>query len=219
MRVKICGLTDPAQAHAIAGLGAHALGFICVPASPRYVAAEQLRALTAGLPPFIFKVGVFADAPLEAIEEAVQAGGLNAIQLHGEEEPQVCRDLAQSVPGVARIKALRLREAADLERIERYRGCVETVLLDSWHPAQLGGTGVTFDWQWLMGFKPGLPWILSGGLKPENLLTALHRLQPQAIDLSSGVEEAGQPGRKNLKKVAQVLAIARQFSEQSHVVV
>ncbi|BAC88695.1 phosphoribosylanthranilate isomerase [Gloeobacter violaceus] len=208
MRVKICGFTDPGQAQAAARLGVHALGFVCVPGTPRYVDAARLREIAAALPPFTFKVGVFVDAPVEAMRAAVEAGELQGVQLHGEESPETCAHLARTLPGILRIKALRVREPADLEKIALYVDAIEAVLLDAWHPTQAGGTGRTLDWKALQGFCPALPWMLSGGLRADNLAQALDILTPDAVDLSSGVEN-GVPGQKDLSKITQILHIAQ----------
>ncbi|UFP95677.1 phosphoribosylanthranilate isomerase [Gloeobacter morelensis] len=207
MRVKICGFTDPGQARAAARLGVHALGFVCVPGTPRYVDAARLREIAAALPPFTFKVGVFVNASIKTLRAAIEAGGLQAVQLHGEESPESCARLARTLPGILRIKALRVRGAADLTKIAPYTDAVEAVLLDAWHPTQAGGTGQTLDWQALQGFRPALPWLLSGGLRPANLAKALEILAPDAVDLSSGVEN-GVPGQKDLSKITQILRIA-----------
>ena len=199
MRVKICGITKVEQGVAIATAGATALGFICVKASPRYVTPEQIRQITSQLPEAIDRVGVFADASLDLIEATVRTGQLTAVQLHGQETPEFCQQVRQHLPGVELIKALRLRTPADLDRARSYELSVDALLLDAYHPDQLGGTGQALDWDALTHFHPGKPWLLAGGLKPENILDALSRLTPDGIDLSSGVERA--PGDKDLAEV------------------
>lgn len=210
MRLKICGLTDAAQAQAIAGLGVHALGFICVPGTPRYVDPTRLATLTRALPPFVERVGVFMDAPNETIRATVRLGGITAIQLHGEESPGQCARLGLELPGVSRIKALRIRGPQDLARVRAYHGAVDAVLLDAWHPERAGGTGLTINRHWLVDFEAGMPWILAGGLNPANLGEVLDYLHPGAVDLSSGVET--RPGIKDLDKVARVLSIVQRHS-------
>jgi phosphoribosylanthranilate isomerase len=196
---------NPEQAQAIARLGVHGLGFICVPGTARYIDSTRLRGIIAQLPPFVERVGVFADAAIETIYETVTTTGLSAIQLHGKESPEFCVKLAQRLPGMALIKAIRVRDPEDLAHIQPYVGLVQAVLLDAYHPDQLGGTGRTIAWEWLKDFRPDLPWILAGGLKPENLSEALSLVQPDAVDLSSGVEN--RPGDKDLGRVAQVMRI------------
>ncbi|MBD2344353.1 phosphoribosylanthranilate isomerase [Anabaena subtropica] len=200
MRVKICGITQPQQSVAIASLGATALGFICVPSSPRYVTAAQIRASVTPLPENIDKIGVFANGSISEISQTVLDSGLTGVQLHGDETPEFCDQLRQSLPQVEILKALRVRSFEHLEQAVIYTKYIDTLLLDAYHPQQLGGTGQTLDWQMLQQFQPICPWLLAGGLTPDNVLEALSQLNPDGIDLSSGVEL--QPGNKDLDKVA-----------------
>lgn len=202
MRVKICGITQPAQALAIAKLGATALGFICVRPSPRYVSASQIQEIVKVLPPEIDRIGVFADASVEEIQQIVAEAGLSGVQLHGDESPYFCQELRQYLGQVELIKALRLKNPDSLAQVAGYARRVDTLLLDAYHPQLPGGTGKTLNWEILAEFRPPLPWLLAGGLTPENVLQALAKLQPDGIDLSSGVERS--PGDKDLDKVAQL---------------
>ncbi len=202
MRIKICGITQPQQAKAIAQLGATALGFICVPTSPRYVTVEQIQTIVASLPVNCDKIGVFADSTLEQIVEVVTQTGLTGVQLHGKESIEFCDRLGQILPKVERIKAIRVKIPEDLDQACQYIQHVETLLLDAYHPNQLGGTGQTLDWTNLQQFHPNCPWFLAGGLNPKNIQDALNLVQPDGIDLSSGVERS--PGDKDLAKVAQL---------------
>jgi phosphoribosylanthranilate isomerase len=203
MRVKICGITQIEQGKAIVELGADSLGFICVPESPRYISVDRLRAIADTLPSETVKVGVFANHGVTEIVAVVQQAHLSAVQLHGTESPEFCRQLRQAIrPEIELIKAFRLKSAASLAETSAYLDCVDTLLLDAYHPQMLGGTGHTIDWQDLVQFKPAIPWLLAGGLTPDNISEALSRLQPDGIDLSSGVERS--PGDKDLAKVAQL---------------
>ncbi|MDJ0735850.1 MAG: phosphoribosylanthranilate isomerase [Nostocaceae cyanobacterium] len=205
MRVKICGITQPNQGEAIASIGATALGFICVPSSPRYVTPAQIRAVGEHLPDDTDKIGVFANSSIEEIIRIVTESGLTGVQLHGEESPAFCQQLRQSLSKVEIIKALRIRTAEDLQRVTSYTDYVDTLLLDAYHPQQLGGTGKTLDWTMLKDFTPSRPWFLAGGLTPDNVLDALAEVNPSGIDLSSGVEKV--PGDKDLGKVAKLFEI------------
>jgi phosphoribosylanthranilate isomerase len=207
MRVKICGITRPEQGGAIAQLGATALGFICVPASPRYVTSVQIRAVVEKVSLTVDRIGVFADATGEEICQTVAAAGLTGVQLHGIESPNFCHELRQSLPNVEIIKALRVKTAENLTQANVYSGYVDTLLLDAYHPQMLGGTGKTLDWEKLQEFNPSCPWLLAGGLTPDNILDALRQLQPTGIDLSSGVERS--PGDKDLDKVAKLFEKVR----------
>ncbi|MFP4300278.1 MAG: phosphoribosylanthranilate isomerase [Spirulinaceae cyanobacterium] len=209
MRVKICGITKADQGNAIANLGATALGFICVSASPRYVSPAQLQALTRDLPPHIQKIGVFANAEIDKIHNLVEQTALTGVQLHGSESPQYCQKLRETLPEVEILKAFKIRDSESLNTIAAYRDRADTFLLDAYHPQLLGGTGKTLDWQSLQAFQPRRPWLLAGGLTPENIQTALNQVQPDGIDLSSGVERS--PGDKDIKKVARLFEQLQQF--------
>lgn len=199
MRIKICGLTKIEQARRIAISGATDLGLICVPSSPRYLRVEQLRLIIASLDGLINTVGVFANVGVAEIEGIVTETGLDTIQLHGSESVAFCAQLRQALPDKEIIKAWRVRSIQDLELVQSYHEVVDSLLLDAYHPQALGGTGQTLDWGLLKGFQPPLPWLLAGGLTPENICTALSQVDPDGIDLSSGVEIS--PGDKNLDLV------------------
>ncbi|MEO0828079.1 MAG: phosphoribosylanthranilate isomerase [Cyanobacteria bacterium J06639_16] len=210
MRVKICGIAQAEQARAIAQLGATALGFICVEASPRYISPVQIRTIVdtvvadgARTIPVTF-VGVFADAPLSVIKSTAAIAGLSAIQLHGSESPDFCQQLRAALPNLEIIKAFRVKTPESLRQIAAYADIVDGFLLDAYHPDQLGGTGKTLDWASLQTFQPGQPWFLAGGLNSDNILSALNQTHPDGIDLSSGLEHS--PGDKDLSKVQQLFA-------------
>lgn len=206
MRVKICGITRADQAVAIAHLGATALGFICVPASPRYIAPTAIGVIVDALTETLLRpveiIGVFADATLDTLEATVRIGKLNSIQLHGSESPERCQQVRQHLPGVTLIKALRVRGMDDLAQAAQYVDAVDGLLLDTYHPQLLGGTGKTLDWTSLRSFQPACPWLLAGGLTPDNVAAALTQLTPDGIDLSSGVEIS--PGVKDLDRVKRL---------------
>lgn len=208
MRVKICGITQPEQGVAIATLGADALGFICVSQSPRYVTPQQIQAVTQELPAKTLKgeslsrIGVFANADLDLIQQTVEVGQLTGVQLHGDESPEFCQQVKAKLPKVELIKAFRIRSAETLAQITPYESIANTLLLDAYTPQALGGTGHTWDWTLLKTFAPQLPWFLAGGLTPDNVNQAVTTLTPSGIDLSSGVEQF--PGNKDLHKVEQL---------------
>lgn len=203
MRVKICGITQIEQGREIAALGANSIGFICVERSPRYITSNKIKAIAQSLPAKIDKVGVFADHSLADITMVVEEANLTSVQLHGTESPNFCISLRQVIaPEIEIIKAFRIKTADSLKETTQYTSCVDTLLLDAYHPQMLGGTGETINWQDLRDFKPSLPWMLAGGLTPDNVTQALSRLKPDGIDLSSGVERS--PGDKDLSKVARL---------------
>jgi phosphoribosylanthranilate isomerase len=206
MRVKICGITQADQAIEIAQLGATDLGFICVQQSPRYVDPAALATLIQTLKTKLHKVpdlvGVFANHHPNEVCAIVRQTGLSAIQLHGQESLAECQQLRGMLPNVAIVKAIRVRDTQALELAHTYTSLVDALLLDAYHPQQLGGTGRTLNWQALETFRPQCHWLLAGGLNPSNIQTALNTIQPDGIDLSSGVEE--QPGVKDMALVKQL---------------
>jgi phosphoribosylanthranilate isomerase len=202
LRVKICGITQVTQAMAIAQAGADALGFICVQQSPRYVTPEQIRSIVDELPETIAKIGVFMNADLDSLKTFVTATGLTAIQLHGGEEQDYCKELRDLLPEIEIIKAFRVRRLDDLEWAETFAEEVDWFLLDAYHPDLGGGTGKTLDWASLDRFRPSKPWFLAGGLNPGNIQAALALTNPNGIDLSSGVETS--PGNKDLEAVVKL---------------
>jgi phosphoribosylanthranilate isomerase len=209
LRVKICGITELAAGQSIAQLGATDLGFICVPSSPRYIPSNQLPEIVRPLQKIVNCVGVFADCPVTEILETAIAANFGTIQLHGQETIEDCQYLRQQWKGEI-IKAWRIKTPADLTQIAEYAPVVDTLLLDAYHPQALGGTGHTLDWPQLQDFQPSIPWLLAGGLRPENITTALSQLQPNGIDLSSGVEKS--PGQKDLALVQQLFSNLRSFA-------
>ena len=203
MRIKICGITKPEQGSKIAKLGATALGFICVKKSPRYVTPSQIKIIVDGLNSSVNNIGVFADAEILDIVRVVEATGITGVQLHGGETPQFCQELKTQLPSNTEIiKAFRIKTKESLAQTAIYTEYVDTLLLDAYHPQMLGGTGKTLNWLDLQQFQPSLPWMLAGGLTPENVTEALSQLKPDGIDLSSGVEQS--PGVKDLAKVKQL---------------
>jgi phosphoribosylanthranilate isomerase len=195
LQVKICGITRADQAIDIANAGASAIGFICVPGTPRYIAPDQIRPISEQLN--VDRVGVFLDADFDTIRTTVETAKLNVVQLHGKESPEFCQEVRAL--NVKLIKALRVRSPQDLEQARNYQATVDVLLLDAYHPQQAGGTGLTIDWAMLKEFSPTCDWWLAGGLNPENILEALALATPNGIDLSSGLENA--PGDKNLERV------------------
>ena len=187
------------------------MGFICVERSPRYVTPERIKDIVALLPQETSKIGVFANQSLEAVVKIASEAHLTGIQLHGDESVDFCQSLRQLVaPDIELIKAFRIKTAASLAATNAYKNCVDTFLLDAYHPQMLGGTGHTLDWQELKQFEPALPWLLAGGLNPGNISKALAELSPDGIDLSSGVERS--PGDKDLELVAQLFTNLRSLS-------
>lgn len=210
MFVKICGITQVEQGRAIAqaflqhGLdGKCAIGFICTSQSKRFLAPERIREIVASLPAGVETIGVFVDESSEQVAATVLYAGLSGVQLHGNESEEYCRNLRGVLVKQKIVKALRLKKAIELEHLLRYRNVVDAYLIDAYHPQQAGGTGLKADWTLLRGFAPDRPWLLAGGLTPENVKEAIAVLNPNGIDVSSGVEIT--PGIKDLQKVELLL--------------
>lgn len=211
MYIKICGITKIDQAQAIAQMGINAIGFICVSSSPRYITASAIAQITTKLIPYHSKldlIGVFLNASIEEICQTVEQGGLNGVQLHGDESPEFCREvrshLDQLKSNIKLIKALRVKDQLGLEQAQLYSDAVDAILLDAYDPQMAGGTGKTIDWQMLRDFCPHCDWWLAGGLSPENVEQAIALVCPIGLDVSSGVERSA--GDKDLSKVKEFVA-------------
>jgi phosphoribosylanthranilate isomerase len=201
IRIKICGITREQDALAAAKLGVDALGFIFVKKSPRYISPGDASAIIAHLPPFISRVGVFADEAPENVIEAAREASVDTIQLHGEETPDYCRGIPFPV-----IKALGLRPDFDLKRLKEFT--VSGILLDTWQKGLKGGTGIAGDWNIAKHIAERCSrTILAGGLGPSNLEAALTTVRPYGVDINSGVEIS--PGVKNPHKMREAVRIIR----------
>ena len=207
MRIKICGITKQEQAKTITALGISSLGFISVPESPRYISPKGIKEIIKSLPLEVSYIGVFANSSLKTIIETVTYSHLTGVQLHGQENEEFCLQLRHELPEIEIIKAFRIQNKQTLNTLHVYYPLVDTLLLDAYHPKVLGGSGQTINWQVLQAFSPPLPWLLAGGLTPENINTALSQVSPSGIDLSSGVEKS--PGDKDLVKVKKLLLSVR----------
>ncbi len=202
VKVKVCGITNLEDALAALELGADALGFVFAP-SPRRIEVSKAGGIIAQLPPFVTTVGLFVNEAKARVRETLKKCHLNAVQFHGDESPQVCKEF---MPGIKVIKAFRIKDEENLNQIGGYS--VSACLLDTWVEGKPGGTGKTFDWNLAVSAKDfGLPLILSGGLNPDNVARAIEKVGPYAVDVSSGVESA--PGKKNHKLVREFIRKAK----------
>ncbi len=201
-RVKICGVTDVADAELAAELGAWAVGMVFYEPSPRRCSVEQAQRIAAALDRRDVELcGVFVNATFEEIEHHAQGLGLSLIQLHGDEGPTFCVEAARRT-GTKAIKAIQIAGAGDVRQLGRYH--VDFHLADAKARSReakhlRGGTGETFDWELLAGRSSGTPLILSGGLGAENVGEAVARVRPFAVDSASGTERA--PGHKDEAKL------------------
>jgi len=181
--VKICGIRSLQDAQWAIAAGAWAVGFIFAP-SPRRITIEEAGRIIRELPSHIYKVGVFVDMKIAMVKEIVSGTGINMLQFHGQESPEYCREWNLPV-----IKSFRVRDEDSLDGIGKYQ--VFAHLFDTYVPSSHGGSGITFDWQYLENLQPGLRMILAGGLTPGNVSNAIQRIKPFAVDVSSGVEISG----------------------------
>jgi phosphoribosylanthranilate isomerase len=198
--IKICGMNDAGSIAAAARSGASHVGFNFFPPSPRYVPPAQARTLTANLAPHLTRVALLVDPTDEAIDEAIAAIGAHAIQLHGSETPERVAEVRDRT-GLIVIKALPVTTADDLEAAWSY-DAADMILFDARPPQDAtrpGGNGVSFDWSVTAGFELDRPWILSGGLTPDNVAEAIRVSGAMHVDVSSGVEAA--PGVKSPRRI------------------
>ena len=195
-KIKICGITNLYDARLAVELGTDMLGFNFYPPSPRYIDPQSAADIIAALPDSVIKVGIFVNEPAPQIHGLRQIVRLDYVQLHGDEDAHYCRSVRE--PGVRVIKALRIGEAADLQRMADYE--VDLILLDTFNEKLYGGAGETFNWDWLTP-EVAQNVILAGGIGPENIEAAL-RLRPWGIDLCSGVEV--EKGKKDVGKMKQL---------------
>jgi phosphoribosylanthranilate isomerase len=211
-RVKICGITRPGDAEAVAMAGADALGFVFWAGTPRRVEPAHARAIAAAVHPFVSIVGLFVDPEPAEVRAVLEVVPLDLLQFHGRESPDLCRSFARPY-----LKAMPVGAAEEegrlLESLAPY-GDAAGWLLDA--PAahgRPGGTGNTFDWS-RVPTTLARPLVLSGGLHAGNVADAIRRLRPWAVDVSSGVEERGEdgravPGRKDAQAVRRFIEEVR----------
>ena len=208
---KICGLSTAEGVAAAARGGARYVGFVFYPPSRCNLTPALAGALAAVVPAGITKVGLFVDADDATLDAATSGAPLDLLQFHGKESPE--RVLwAKKRFGRPVMKAIPIAAESDLERAKAYYGAADLLLFDAKPPKDAvvpGGNGLVFDWQLLGGRRWPVPWMLSGGLTPQNLGEAVRITHATAVDVSSGVERA--PGIKDPEKIAAFLARAREL--------
>jgi len=206
VRIKICGLTNEEDARAATDFGADALGFNLWPGSKRYIDLDRAFSWIRGLPPLVTRVAVLVNMSLDDARRVADHPAIDVVQFHGDEDESYCAQFAAC--GRPFIKALRVRDAASLDRLEHFS--TPSILLDADAGAAYGGTGRQLDPQLAeeaVRRFPGVKIILAGGLKPENVAEAVQAVRPYAVDVASGVEAV--PGRKDTEKMARFFAALR----------
>ena len=200
IKVKICGIKNLNDAIFAVDYGADAIGFVFAK-SIRKISKEKARAIIRKLPPFVTTVGLFVNETAENIEEASRYCGLDAIQLHGNEPPNIINKLKD----IKTIKAFRIQNEKDITPIKKYKP--SAILLDGYSENQMGGTGTSFDWKIVKKFKTSIPIIVAGGLTHLNVSQAIKTIKPYGVDVSSGVET--KPGRKDKRLIRKFIAAVK----------
>lgn len=202
VRVKICGITQVADAMAAVDHGADAIGFVFHEPSPRHITADAARAISQALPPFITRVGLFVNAETEFVAQTLAAVPLDLLQFHGDESAEFCAGFGRPY-----IKAITMVDGVDLhQQVKRY-STAAALLVDAYSTDVKGGSGKSFDWS-VLPHDLGKALILAGGLTADNVVAAIQQVQPFAVDVSSGVESS-----KGIKDVDKIAAFMKEVSQ------
>ena len=203
-RVKICGITREVDAEAAVAAGCDAIGLVFYRPSPRYVCPEAAARIVAGLPPFVSAVGLFVDAEPGEVIRIRQQVGLDLLQFHGNETVESCEQYDMPY-----MKAIRVQSGTNLLQYAQQFKQARALLLDAFMEGVPGGTGQVFDWNIIPATFPK-PVVLAGGLNPDNVVEAIRRVRPYAVDVSGGVEFD-----KGIKDAAKIAAFMRGVSNAS----
>ncbi len=195
-RVKICGITRAVDAQAVVDAGSDAIGLVFYGPSPRAVTLEMAQKIVESVPAFVTVVALFVNPSVKEVRQVLEGVRIDLLQFHGDEESDFCSQFQRPY-----IKAIRVRQASDVVASSLRFPDALAFLLDSYKPGVPGGTGETFDWS-LIPDSPK-PLILAGGLKPENVASAIEQVQPYAVDISGGVEAA--KGIKDHSKINEFM--------------
>ena len=204
IRTKICGITTPEDALYAAQAGADALGLVFYPQSPRAIDIIKAQKITAVLPPFVSVVALFVNESAQNIRRILAEVPIHLIQFHGDEDDAFCRQFDRPY-----IKAIRVQTASDIQNAAHRFPNAQALLFDAYHPSEYGGTGHCFDWTLLAEYS-GKPWVLAGGLTPENVGEAVRITGAESVDVSGGVEAS--KGKKDAAKVAAFIREANRVS-------
>ncbi len=204
--IKICGLSTPETVDAAVAAGATHVGFVYYAPSPRHVTLEQAAALRARVPQGIKVVLLLVNEQPQPTALAIQAVKPDVVQFHGSETPEWLAAIRQNTP-LEIWKAIGVKETANLERAQRYKGAAHMLLYDAPAKALPGGTGLAFDWSLLANFRHTIPWGLAGGLTPQTVGEAIRLTGAPLVDASTGLESA--PGVKDVDKIAAFCQAAR----------
>ena len=207
--VKICGLTRETDVDAAVDAGANLVGFVFFPPSPRSVSVARAAELTKRVPKDVIKVALSVDADDALLADITANAGIDMMQFHGSEPPQRVAE-ARARYGLPMMKALAIAGVEDVDRARRYEAVADWLMFDAKPPRSAtrpGGNALAFDWRLVAGKSWEKPWLLAGGLTPENVREAVRVSGAAAIDVSSGVED--EPGIKNASKIRQFIVMAK----------
>jgi|TARA_B110000908_G_C10138821_1_gene395771 phosphoribosylanthranilate isomerase len=207
--VKICGLTQPSDVHAVAQAGAVYCGFVFFPKSPRNVSFQQAAAMAVEAPIGLAKVALTVNADDAFLDALTAAVPLDMLQLHGNETPARVQEVKARY-GLPVMKAVGVADATDLPALDDYMKVADQILVDAKPPKNAdlpGGNGLTFDWRLIAGRRWAVPWMLAGGLTAENVAEAIRMTGARQIDLSSGVES--RPGVKDAAMIDGFMAAVK----------
>ena len=208
--VKICGLNNIEALDAALAAGADLVGFVRYPRSPRHLSLDEGRALSARARGKALRVALTVDADDRELADIVAAIDPDILQLHGEETPERVAEVRARF-GRPVMKAVGIADEGDLARLAAYAEVADRLLLDAKPPrtaeALPGGNGLAFDWRLVARLDPALPFMLSGGLAPDNVAAAVELTGARALDVSSGVERS--PGEKDPDKIERFVRAAR----------
>ena len=215
VEAKICGVSRPADIECAAAGGARYVGFVFYPRSPRNLTPDEAGALAAGTPAGIATVALFVDPDDAALDAVLACARIDILQLHGGESPERIVEVKRRT-GCRVMKAIKISGPDDLDAATPYLGVADRLLFDAKAPPTLagampGGNALSFDWELLAGRTWPCPWMLSGGLDPDNVADAIRISGAPAVDVSSGVESA--PG---VKDPARIKAFLGAVSERRH---
>lgn len=209
MQVKICGLRRVEHIRAAAVAGARYMGFVFFEKSPRNVTLDQAQALMLAVPEGICKVALTVNAEDDFLGELIERLPVDMLQLHGRETVERVAQVRADY-GLPVMKAVGVADAEDLPALAEYGRVADQILVDAKPPksAKLpGGNGIAFDWRLIAGRRWAVPWMLAGGLTPDNVAEAVHLTGAAQVDVSSGVESA--PGVKDAARIAAFLEAAK----------
>ena len=203
VEAKICGLSTPETVDAAVRFGARYVGFVSYPKSPRNISTDTMRALGALVPKTVTRVGLFVDPDDALLDEKLGSGALDMLQLHGSETPQRVAAIRQRT-GKLVMKVIKVAVVGDVEQgVTAYAPVVDNLMFDTADGILPGGNAKAFDWTTLSGRTVAVPWLLAGGLTPENVAEAVRVTGARIVDVSSGVEETR--GVKSIDKIRAFL--------------